>query len=51
VATGSTGRILLEHFPDLRLERFASGPQGGDQQIGARIVAGEVAALFFFIDR
>src|SRR5918992_5362168 len=50
VATGTTGKVLLERFPGLRLERLESGPLGGDQQIGSRIVAGGVDGLFFFID-
>jgi methylglyoxal synthase len=50
VATGSTGKVLLERFPGLRLERLESGPLGGDQQIGAGIVAGGIEALIFFID-
>ena len=50
VATGTTGKVLLERFPELRLERLESGPKGGDQQIGSRIVLGGIDALFFFID-
>ena len=50
VATGTTGAVLLEHYPELRLERLESGPRGGDQQVGARIVADEIDVLFFFID-
>jgi methylglyoxal synthase len=50
ISTGTTGKVLLERFPALRLERFESGPLGGDQQIGSRIVAGGIDALFFFID-
>jgi methylglyoxal synthase len=50
VATGTTGTVLLEHYPELRLEKLASGPRGGDQQIGSRIVANEIDMVFFFID-
>ena len=50
IATGTTGQVLLDRHPELRLERVASGPHGGDQQIGARIVAHEIDVLFFFID-
>ncbi|MFO7298329.1 MAG: methylglyoxal synthase [Pseudomonadota bacterium] len=50
VATGTTGTVLLEHYPELRLEKLASGPRGGDQQVGARIVAGQIDVVFFFID-
>ena len=38
VATGTTGRTLMERVPALAIERLKSGPLGGDQQIGARIV-------------
>lgn len=49
VATGTTGGILQEQT-GLKIERVLSGPLGGDQQIGARIAAGEVLAVFFFRD-
>ncbi len=50
VTTGTTGKILLESYPDLKIERLESGPRGGDQQIGARIVDNAIDVLFFFID-
>jgi methylglyoxal synthase len=50
VCTGTTGQRLLERWPDWQIECLASGPRGGDQQIGARIVEGRLSALFFFID-
>lgn len=50
IATGTTGKVLLEHYPELRLERLESGPRGGDQQVGALIVAKAIDVLFFFID-
>lgn len=50
VATGNTGLQLTTRCPSLKVERLLSGPLGGDQQIGARIVEGKVDALIFFID-
>ena len=34
----------------LKLQRFLSGPQGGDQQIAARISCDEIDLLLFFRD-
>ncbi|REJ32455.1 MAG: methylglyoxal synthase, partial [Bacillota bacterium] len=34
----------------LTIERMLSGPYGGDQQIGARVAAGEVDAVLFLRD-
>ena len=48
-ATGTTGQVLRD-ATGLNVERFISGPLGGDQQIGARIVEGALDALFFFWD-
>ena len=48
-ATGTTGRLVSE-ATGLQIERFLSGPQGGDQQIAARISCEEVDMLLFFRD-
>ncbi|GIV00410.1 MAG: methylglyoxal synthase [Actinomycetota bacterium] len=49
VATATTGSMLAAEL-GLEIERVASGPQGGDLQIGARIVSGDVGAVVFFRD-
>lgn len=49
VATASTGSLLSAQL-DLQIECVASGPQGGDLEIGAMIVHGDVQAVVFFRD-
>lgn len=49
LATSHTGSLLSEEL-DLPLERMRSGPEGGDIQIGARIVEGDVDAVVFLRD-
>lgn len=50
VSTGTTGGRIADACPDLSVIRVKSGPLGGDQQIGAMIAEGQIAALIFFID-
>ena len=49
VATGTTGRFIQEKI-GLPVKLMRSGPQGGDQQIGAQIASGDVQALIFLRD-
>ncbi|GAB2832275.1 methylglyoxal synthase [Streptomyces daliensis] len=52
VATAATARGLREEvgLPAAAVRAVASGPVGGDQQIGALIAQGELAGLVFFWD-
>jgi methylglyoxal synthase len=48
-ATGTTGALIREHT-GLDVHCFLSGPLGGDQQIGAKVAAGEIDMVFFLRD-
>lgn len=54
--TGTTGSMILKALkakhPDVEWDftLLKSGPLGGDQQMGARIVDGKIDYLFFFTD-
>ena len=61
VCTGTTGKIVEEtllnhsashHYeqPALAITRLKSGPLGGDQQIGAKVVEGQGDFIIFFSD-
>ncbi|MGD1861567.1 MAG: methylglyoxal synthase [Leptolyngbyaceae cyanobacterium] len=49
IATGTTGQRVSE-VTGLAVERMASGPLGGDTQIAARVVTGDIAAVIFLAD-
>lgn len=48
LATAHTAQLVRQ--AGLDVTSFASGPEGGDQQIGAEIVRGQVDLLVFFRD-
>lgn len=47
--TGTTARMVAEQT-GLPVRGYNSGPLGGDQQIGARIVDGKIDLVIFFSD-
>ncbi|CRZ33470.1 methylglyoxal synthase [Herbinix hemicellulosilytica] len=47
--TGTTARLISEKT-DLPVKAYNSGPLGGDQQIGSRIVEGNIDFVIFFWD-
>lgn len=49
VATETTGTFVADRF-GLVVERVASGPFGGDLQIGALVAAGDVGLVVFLRD-
>ena len=48
-ATGATGKMVSE-ATGLKIQRFLTGAQGGDQQVAARVACNEVDMLLFFRD-
>jgi len=48
VATGTTGKHVEK--AGLEVDKFLSGPYGGDAQIAARVVEGKTNMVFFFRD-
>ena len=48
--TGTTARMITDQT-GLPVRGYNSGPLGGDQQIGAKIVEGKVDFVIFFSDR
>ncbi|OIJ15826.1 methylglyoxal synthase [Anaerobacillus arseniciselenatis] len=48
-STGTTGTRVME-ATSLQIERFKSGPLGGDQQIGALVANNEMDLVLFFRD-
>jgi len=47
--TGTTARMITDQV-GLQVKGYNSGPLGGDQQIGAKIVEGRIDMVIFFSD-
>ncbi|MGN0394137.1 MAG: methylglyoxal synthase [Coprococcus sp.] len=47
--TGTTARMIADRT-NLKIKGYNSGPLGGDQQIGAKIVEGKIDFVVFFSD-
>ena len=48
-STATTGKLISE-ATGLKIQKYLSGPQGGDQQIASRIGCDEIDLLLFFRD-
>ena len=48
-ATGTTGTLIMGETK-LDIFRYKSGPEGGDQQIGAMLANGDLDLIIFLID-
>ncbi|WP_125152601.1 methylglyoxal synthase [Clostridium rectalis] len=48
-ATGTTGKLINENT-GLQVNRFLSGPLGGDQQIGGKLAEGKIDFIIFLRD-
>lgn len=48
-ATGTTGKIIMD-ATDINITRLASGPLGGDQQIGSLVVSQDIDLVIFLRD-
>ncbi|MDB9524514.1 methylglyoxal synthase [Oscillatoria sp. CS-180] len=49
IATGTTGQ-RIHKATELDVEQMVSGPLGGDIQVSAKVVDGDVAAVIFLLD-